>query len=157
MKPLSIAFACAITSVAFLGLAACGGEEEKPKGPAPGTLKARANIDAAFKGKTSPFAGDAAKLAAAAEAGKKLFEDPIKCVNCHGPMGKGDGLGGKTYDPLPADLTDPTFHDAVGDDYIFWRITVGGVPAGSAMTAFPQYTDEEKWQLVAYVRTLKGK
>lgn len=140
-------------------LAACGGGDNaatntasKPK------IIMRKAVAADFKDKKPPTGFDL-KAAANIEAGKKLFEGEALCRTCHGDAGKGDGESGKMLDPKPTDLTSAEFQ-SVSDDYIFWRVsTLGSVsgPQGSGMTAFPNGTEEQRWQLVAYVRSLAGK
>lgn len=82
-------------------------------------------------------------------AGKALFDD--KCVNCHGDKGKGDGPEADMYDTPPSDLTHPGMLAEMSDGEIFWKISKGRRP----MPAFEkQLTDEQRWQLVHFVRTL---
>jgi mono/diheme cytochrome c family protein len=41
------------------------------------------------------------------------------------------------------------------DSYLFWTISEGGAPVGSAMPPFKQtLTDDEIWKIITYVRTL---
>jgi mono/diheme cytochrome c family protein len=87
------------------------------------------------------------------EQGKAIFTR--ECMVCHGASGRGEGPYGDGLQPSPPDfsngnygtLKDPSYTDA---DY-FWRISVG-LP-WSAMPAWEsQYTEEERWQLVHYIR-----
>jgi mono/diheme cytochrome c family protein len=75
------------------------------------------------------------------------------CSVCHGANGNGRGIYGQaTYPPA----TDLTVHDAVekSDSELFWIIKNGlsftGMPSFGA-----QYSDQDIWSLVAYVRTLQ--
>lgn len=87
------------------------------------------------------------------KAGKEIFA--MNCASCHGPEGLGNGPAGKTLNPAPQDLTNPDLQAAFDDHYIFWRITVGGAPRQSGMTAFEHIlSEEERWQVIAYIRTL---
>ncbi|MDT8347182.1 MAG: cytochrome c, partial [Flavobacteriaceae bacterium] len=73
------------------------------------------------------------------------------CVLCHGNNGKGDGPGGKTLKPKPADLTSKSVQ-AQTDGEIFWKITKGR----GAMAQWEHIIDEkDRWNLVNYIRTLK--
>ncbi|MBZ0136809.1 MAG: cytochrome c [Planctomycetes bacterium] len=101
-----------------------------------------------YKGKTNPTPD-------AVEEGKKLFE--THCVTCHGPNGDGDSPVGSALTPPATNLTDAKLQDAIGDDYIFWRITEGGKALGyEGMTPFKEtLKEEQRWQVVAYVRSLK--
>ena len=120
--------------LAALLLAACGGDGST----------ALDTIPAEYAGKTNPLGADAAT------AGADVFK--TNCVACHGPQGHGDGPAGAALDPAPKDLVE--LHKQVGDDYLFWRINSG--KAGSAMVSWKGIlTEEQIWQVVAFVRTLQ--
>ena len=129
-------------------LAACGGggNEANDSGCGP----ARLEVPADYKGKKFEGTVDAAKC-------KELFK--THCMTCHGESGKGDGVQAAVLSKtVPvSDLTDAAMK-SLGDDYIFWHITVGPEASkqmGSAMTAFKDIiSEEDRWQLVAHVRTL---
>jgi mono/diheme cytochrome c family protein len=89
--------------------------------------------------KKNPVAGNADALA----GGKKLFMR--HCAECHNE----DGTGLQDA----ANLTLPEVQKQ-SDGSIFWKITNGNVKAG--MPPFARLTDTERWQIVSYVRTLKG-
>jgi copper transport protein len=75
------------------------------------------------------------------------------CLPCHGPTGAGDGPVGITLNPPPADLTIHTAPGVHPDGRLYDWIT-NGFPT-SVMPAFQnQLTDEERWHLVNYIRTL---
>ncbi|MCC7117447.1 MAG: c-type cytochrome [Anaerolineales bacterium] len=116
-------------------LAACGSSQ---------ATEAIPTVPAEYAGKTSPLGADAAT------AGEKVFQ--TNCASCHGPQGHGDGPAGAALDPKPRNLS--SFAPGVADDYLFWRISTG-VPD----TAMPPWagvlTDEQIWQAIAFVRTLK--
>ncbi len=92
----------------------------------------------------NPVPRSVATLAAA----KAIFND--QCVSCHGETGKGDGPDAMMYDPQPADLSDAHMMSEMTDGEIFYKITEGRKPMPSFKTKF---TDEQRWQLVHYVRT----
>jgi len=97
-----------------------------------------------FAGKANPFGADAAS------AGQEVFK--TNCESCHGPSGKGDGPAGAALDPAPKDLS--VLQKTAGDDYLFWRINTG--KEGTAMVAWKGIlTEEQVWQAVAFIRTLK--
>ncbi len=82
-------------------------------------------------------------------AGKTLYDD--KCANCHGDKGKGDGPEADMYDTPPTDLTKPGLLDGMSDGELFWKISKGRRP----MPVFEkQFNEEQRWQLVHFVRTL---
>lgn len=84
----------------------------------------------------------------ATEAGKKLFQK--QCYICHGTKGKGDGVAGMSLNPRPANLTSDKFQSQT-DGEIFWKTTTG-------RNSMPSYkntlSEEQRWQLVNYIRTL---
>ncbi len=76
------------------------------------------------------------------------------CAQCHGSTGDGKGVfGPATYPPA----TDLTTHDATEktDAELFW-ITKNGL-SFTAMPGFgDQYSDQDIWNLVAYMRALQN-
>ncbi|MBK8206846.1 MAG: cytochrome c [Planctomycetes bacterium] len=159
----------AVLASASLMFAACGGDNAAPsnRGKAGGQAHAHGfhpDVPADYKDKKPPEGMDL-KNADVIAKGKELFgnADRGNCVSCHGASGKGDGPLGANLDPKPGNLTDPDVHEHVSDAYIFWRIKTGNAGWGnhdgkvSGMLGFANGTDEEIWQLVAYVRSLNGK
>ena len=97
-----------------------------------------------YAGKTNPLGPEAAA------DGAKIFK--ANCTPCHGAEGHGDGPAGAALDPAPKNLAD--LQAAVGDDYLFWRINTG--KPGTSMVAWKGIlSDEEIWQVVAFIHTLK--
>jgi len=103
---------------------------------------------------------DAPQLARHAASGKTTF-DAI-CATCHGANGKGDGpLAATLKDALgepatPADLTQPHLRsgDAPPDIY---RVLMTGLD-GTPMVSFADaLTPEQKWDLAAYLLTIRGR
>ncbi|MBK9974372.1 MAG: cytochrome c [Planctomycetes bacterium] len=155
----NLAILCAVLCLAAITAAACGGDGDgKSNAPAKPKTILRKSVPAEFKGKKAPDGFDMTAKANI-EAGDKLFHGEALCKTCHGEGGKGDGDAGKALDPKPTDLTSAEFQTGVEDDYIHWRIKTGNVggPAGSGMTGFTAGTEEQIWQLLSYVRSLKGK
>jgi mono/diheme cytochrome c family protein len=106
-----------------------------------------APIPAPYAGVTSPVPADADSLARGAE----VFG--THCASCHGDGGMGDGPASAGLDPAPA----PVAHTSqmMGDDYLFWRISEGGVPFGTAMPVWKETLDEQqRWDAINYVRAL---
>ena len=118
-------------------LAACGGGGS-------GESAALESVPADFPGKINPLGADAAT------EGAKVYQ--VNCESCHGPQGHGDGPAGVVLDPQPKNL--PDLAAQVGDDYLFWRVSTG--KPGTSMAPWAGIlTDEQIWQAVAYIRTLK--
>lgn len=146
----------AALTLAAITVGACGGDAGNAA-PAK-KVTPRKQVPPDFMDAKPP---DGFDLAAPAniEAGNKLFHGDANCFTCHGPSGKGDGDAGKVLDVKPQNLTDPDVQKQP-DNYLFWRIKVGlGTgPTGSAMPGFQgAKSDDQIWQLVAYVRSFKGK
>lgn len=87
----------------------------------------------------------------AIKAGKKVFQQ--LCVICHGDFGKGDGMAGASLNPRPTNLTSNEVQSQT-DGAIYWKITYGRSPMASYKDVL---SDTQRWELVNYIRTLKGK
>ena len=91
---------------------------------------------------------------AAANAGRGIYTQD--CAVCHGLQGMGNGPNSITLEKKPANFTRP-FYQQYPDDFWFYRISEG-VP-GTRMPRWNEtLTEEQRWYLVAYVKTLsKGR
>lgn len=119
-----------------LVLTACGGGSNEVATLAP--------VPSEFAGQTNPLGADAAA------AGAEIFK--TNCESCHGPQGYGDGPAGAALDPAPKNLAE--LQATAGDDYLYWRINAG--KEGTSMVAWKGVlTDEQIWQVISFVRTLK--
>ena len=82
-------------------------------------------------------------------AGKLIYTK--QCLSCHGAKGLGDGPGAKDLQKKPHSIVSPDTI-AQSDGELFWKITTGRKP-------MPTYekllTEEQRWQVINYVRTLK--
>ncbi len=84
-------------------------------------------------------------------AGKVIYTK--NCYDCHGKKGKGDGPKSGDLDKSPKDFTKEQFQKQT-DGTIFWKITEGRKP----MASFKKdLTEEQRWQVINYVRTLEIK
>ena len=86
--------------------------------------------------------------------GKELYMERSKgnCVFCHGDTGTGNEANMPRLRRKPADLTNKERMTAMTDGEVFWKISKGiqGImPAGEK-----RMTEEERWHVVNYVRTL---
>ncbi len=143
LTPLSVVLGTLTAMVGFVAL----GADKLLQGPgeawiAPGRAARKAN----------PLPVEANSLA----QGKELFA--AGCFPCHGASGKGDGPASSTLEregkPVrPGNLSDPKLWEQ-SDGAIFWKISEGRTP----MPAFQEtFTEEQRWQIVNYVRTLAPK
>ncbi|MCY7386512.1 MAG: c-type cytochrome [Burkholderiales bacterium] len=91
-----------------------------------------------------------------AKAGEKLYfdgaTDRFSCATCHGSKGDGHGEMAKQYDPPPRNFSCPQAVNGVPDGHLFWIVRFGS--PGTGMPAHKNFSDDQIWQLVAYVRGL---
>ena len=86
-------------------------------------------------------------------AGKELyFARAGNCVFCHGETGSGNEENLPKLKRKPADISDKTRMSTLTDGEIFWKMTLGipGIMPGREK----QLTEEQRWHVVNYVRTL---
>ena len=110
------------------------------------------------KGKPWPAPESAIKMKnpvkaddASIKEGKDLFAQ--HCKSCHGAKGKGDGTKAEKLDISCGDFgSDEVAKKSDGE--LFWKTTEGRKP----MPSFKEkLSDNERWTVINYVRTLKGK
>lgn len=99
------------------------------------------------KDKKNPVTSDEVCIATA----KKLYEK--ECLSCHGKKGRGDGEKAATLDKQPQDLTSSKVQSQT-DGELFWKISEGKKPMPANKKNF---SEEQRWQLVNYVRSLSKK
>jgi mono/diheme cytochrome c family protein len=83
--------------------------------------------------------------------GKNLYLS--MCSVCHGESGKGNGAASVTLDPHPANFLSIRVENE-SDGAIFWKLTEGNPPMASYKTLL---TEDQRWKLVAYIRSLEKK
>jgi mono/diheme cytochrome c family protein len=128
--------------LASLLLTACGSNNSDSTPQAIGTLE---SVPAEYADKTNPLGADAST-----DDGAKIFK--TNCETCHGTLGHGDGPIGEALDPKPKNLAE--LQVVASDDYLFWRISEG--KPGTSMPPWKNILNEEQiWQIVAFIRTLK--
>jgi mono/diheme cytochrome c family protein len=103
-----------------------------------------ATVPAEYAGMTNPFGSDISG------EGANIFAST--CASCHGETGKGDGIAGQSLEPKPKDLSQ--VNAVASDGFLFWRISKGS--PGTAMIGWSGILDDEQiWQVVSFIRTLK--
>lgn len=92
----------------------------------------------------------APKTAPDLRAGAKLYA--TQCASCHGAAGNGDGPLGKQLDPPPIAFTD---RERASQRSLFalYQAVSQGI-SGTAMPAFGQLSDDDRWALAAFAGTL---
>ncbi|MFZ1266569.1 MAG: cytochrome c [Anaerolineae bacterium] len=107
----------------------------------------RAQVPAPYAGLSSPVKADAESLT----RGAAVFT--ANCATCHGDGGMGDGPAGVSLNPVPAAVAHTS--QMMGDDYLFWRISEGGVSFTTAMPVWKEaLTEQQRWDVINYVRAL---
>jgi mono/diheme cytochrome c family protein len=80
--------------------------------------------------------------------GKELYTN--RCFSCHGSSGKGDGPAAASLGHRLPDLTRVLAGQT--DGALLWKIGRGG----GAMPSYERtLTEEERWQMIHYLRTLQ--
>ena len=93
----------------------------------------------------NPLAADRGSF----KAGKKLWKRN-DCVKCHGKRGDGLGPLAKSFAPPPRNLACAEMMADIPDGQLFWIIRNGS--QDTAMPAYPDFSDEQIWQLVTAIR-----
>jgi len=76
------------------------------------------------------------------------------CQSCHGQYGDGKGDKAAELSVAPGDFTDSSKMNTLTDGELYWQITKGHRP----MPAFAgKLSDEQRWQVVDYIRTFAAK
>lgn len=97
---------------------------------------------------------------AAARAGKRLYRR--KCVFCHGSNGEGDGAVSRYVFPRPRDLSlglykiHSTPTGGLPTDQDLFDTLTRGLP-GTTMPSWANLTEADRWNLVAYTKTLSAR
>ena len=81
--------------------------------------------------------------------GKKTYK--IECSRCHGKEGKGDGSSAMKIEKTVADLTSDYVQKQT-DGELFWKISEGRSPMPLARNTL---TDDQRWDVINYIRTFK--
>lgn len=150
MRTIKLGF---VSLILIMTLLACSGNEESESSTPPGLSQdvtdAQKTPPEDYLGLANPLKKDDATL----EEGKSLYQ--ANCSSCHGIGGEGDGPASGGLDPKPQNLAES--QSRLSDDYLFWRISEGGLmePFNSLMPAWKGLlNDDQIWQVITYVRTM---
>ena len=83
----------------------------------------------------------------ARDRGRALFR--AKCALCHGVRANGHGIRRPGLSGLPAQFQSREWRANTGPRRVYRVLSEG--KRGTSMPAWPTLTDEEKWEVVAYV------
>jgi mono/diheme cytochrome c family protein len=87
--------------------------------------------------------------------GARLYRgrgEGISCAKCHGEKGDGKGPMSHMFDPRPRNFQCAATVNGIPDGQLFWIIRHGS--PGTSMPPHPDLSDDQVWQLVAYLRKL---
>ncbi len=82
----------------------------------------------------------------AVRKGENLFD--LYCAGCHSGMAEGTFIA-----PM---LCDRHWYVGDGTDKSVWTILLEGLPGRLMISTVPQFSDEERWQVISYVRFRSG-
>jgi len=79
--------------------------------------------------------------------GRLIFEQ--NCVLCHGERADGNGVRSKGLSAKPANFNGTEWRENVTPRFVFEVLSEG--KRGTSMPAWPTLTEDQKWDVVAYV------
>lgn len=153
---------CSVGALALsvaLGLAACGGDEQKSAPPAQPKSEAPP-APAPTPAPTPAPAPTPEPAAPIVESGDARVGAPIYasyCATCHGASGGGDGPLSAGLTPQPARHSDGGYMNGLSDEYLTQVIRDGGASVGKSplMAAWgTTLSDQDIAHVVAFVRSL---
>lgn len=83
--------------------------------------------------------------------GRELYQR--ECVLCHGPEGRGDGVGGRALDPGPRDFTSPAGWKVNPHLDGIYLTLEKGIP-GTGMASYRQLSRRDRMALAHFVQSL---
>lgn len=87
--------------------------------------------------------------------GKALYQSN-GCISCHGLVGYGDGVVGRTLLPPPRDFRDSLAFKAGRDGDHIAKMLALGIPAGGNMPLYAHLSNQQRASLALYVMSLRG-
>ncbi|MDP1726398.1 MAG: cytochrome c [Bacteroidota bacterium] len=103
------------------------------------------NVPEAAKLKKNPYPSEEFSL----DRGKKSYK--LDCIRCHGAGGKGDGTSSGKLEKTVADLSSDLVQNQ-SDGELYWKISEGRKPMPIAKRTL---TDDQRWDIINYIRTFK--
>ncbi len=100
-----------------------------------------------YKDHKNPLASNTENLT----AGGILFR--TRCALCHGNKGLGDGVAGAMLNPPASDLSRVVAMDIATDGFLFWTLNEGGGRLKTAMPSFNIMPEEERWQIILFLKS----
>lgn len=79
--------------------------------------------------------------------GRALFQS--RCALCHGEHADGHGVRSRGLSAKPANFRSPDWRSRVTPTYVFRIVSEG--KRGTSMPAWPTLSDDQKWDVIAYV------
>ena len=140
-----IAVGVALTLVTCSGSQAAPGPGECPQPRFTGKAPER------YYGLKNPLSSNSDVL----ESAERIYTGKVgasNCAICHGRKGDGKGPLASLYSPPPRNFACAQTVNGIPDGQLFWIVKYGS--PGTAMPPNPQLSDEQLWQIVAYLRLL---
>ena len=137
-KPFAVLLLSSLILMLFIGVDGCNsGKETDNSWQAPSEA---ANLKSPIQ--ASPVVE---------QKGKELYN--LYCRSCHGENGFGDGAAGAAFEKKPSDFHKKRVKQQP-DGALFWKMSTGK----GNMPAFKDaLSEEQRWQLVFYIRNLSDK
>jgi mono/diheme cytochrome c family protein len=89
----------------------------------------------------------------AQERGSAIFA--ANCSLCHGAGGDGYGQRREGMNPPAANLTLLDWSERTGANHVF-EVIRNGIP-GTAMPSWPMLSDQQVWEVVAHLHSLRSR
>ncbi|MFQ5508415.1 MAG: c-type cytochrome [Leptospirillia bacterium] len=106
-----------------------------------------------WSGVANPIAADKKSIA----RGMALYMGSGRCQVCHGKEGDGLGPVFTQFSPRPNAFFSDDWHDKYSDGNLM-QFLMDGKPGTGMVSIIPDFlTEEEGWDVINYIRTLRGK
>jgi mono/diheme cytochrome c family protein len=132
--PKQIVTKLAFIAIAFIYASLASAQHEAPANAPKTAVKMK-----------NPFPADQYSL----ERGRHSYQ--VDCVRCHGKGGNGDGVSSDKVQEVVSDLGSNAIQKQT-DGELFWKISEARRPM-----PLTEITDDQRWDIVNYIRTFKKK